>query len=301
MNKFETSDFVFYDNIIHGVFGLGHISFADLKNDLIADSRLYLRKYFESLADFKYELSSLSQQSYQPLEPPVQAVTQHQAKFISFKNFTVFLPTSFVTISILVLLFLRPQFIQNTFSSGKTETVEIQQIKIDRHLEDKDQPIPNAEQVIANTENTAKPADFANTVKSKNSPIASTALATATIKSDQKPPIFAELPQDKLKVIAASSGGLFRGRLIVTDVQQVIGVVREKIINLGGKKAGEVELGWMKNETTSYFHFSFPEENNADLENYLKQFGKVQLVFEPHPRMMPKGIKRYIIEIKQNE
>ena len=87
----------------------------------------------------------------------------------------------------------------------------------------------------------------------------------------------------------------------MTDVQQVIGVVREKIINSGGKKAGEVELGWMKNETTSYFHFSFPEENKADLENYLKQFGKVQLVYEPHPRLMPKGIKRYIIEIQQNE
>jgi hypothetical protein len=275
VNAIEKSDFIFFDDILKGIFNLGSVSAADLQKDLIVDSRLHIRKYFDSVSEFKDEVSGLKNQSYHTLEPQIQVAEESKSNFLSFKKLIVLLPTSFVSVCILVLLFLRPQFIQEAFSSGKSEAIEIQQIKIDRHVENKD--VPN--------------------------PVSDTAQNLASVsKSDPLSSVVSEPPQEKLKPAAASvPGGLFRGKLTVTDVQQVIGVVREKIINSGGKKAGEVELGWMKNETTSYFHFLFPEENKADLENYLKQFGKVQLVYEPHPRLMPKGTKRYIIEIQQNE
>lgn len=303
VNAHQKSDFIIYDDILKGIFNLSSVSAVELKNDLTTDSRLHLKKYFDSVSEFKDELSGLKNQSYHTLEPQILVVEESKSKFLSFKKLTVFLPTSFVTISILVLLFLRPQFIQEAFSSGKNETIEIQQIKIDRHIENKDLPNPDSEQVSVATE--AQP-QVSIDVKSKiavEKPTSDTAQNIAPVtKSDPQPNVISEPPQEKPKpTVASTSGGLFRGKLTVTDVQQVIGVVREKIINSGGKKAGEVELGWMKNETTSYFHFSFPEENKADLENYLKQFGKVQLVYEPHPRLMPKGIKRYIIEIQQNE
>lgn len=304
VNALEKSDFIFYDDILKSIFNLGTVSTVDVKNDLSIDSRLHLRKYYDSVSEFKDELSSLKKQSYHTLEPQIQVVVESKAKFLNLKKITVFLPTSFVTISILVLLFLRPQFIQEAFSTGKNETIEIQQIKIDRHIENKDASTPEPEQVNVVTQ--VQP-QITTDVKSKSAvvkPVASetTPKAVAVVKTDQKQNLISEPPLEKPKpAVASTAGGLFRGKLIVTDVQQVIGVVREKIINSGGKKAGEVELGWMKNETTSYFHFSFPEENKADLENYLKQFGKVQLVYEPHPRIMPKGIKRYIIEIQQNE
>jgi hypothetical protein len=306
VNTLEKSDFIFYDDIIKGVFSLGSISAIDLKNDLFVDSRLHLRKYYDSVLAFKEEVSGLKKQSYQTLEPQIQVVAESKSKFLNLKKLTVFLPTSFVTISILILLFLRPQFIHEAFSTGKNETIEIQQIKIDRHIENKDLQNSEPEQASVTPETQPTQPQVPLDVKAKNNdtkPASDTATKVASVtKPDSKPNLISELPQEKTKPATASSaGGLYRGKLVVTDVQQVIGVVREKIINSGGKKAGEVELGWMKNETTSYFHFSFPEENKADLENYLKQFGKVQLVYEPHPRLMPKGIKRYIIEIQQNE
>ncbi len=305
VNALEKSDFIFYDDIIKCIFNLGSAAAADLKSDLSKETRIHLRKYYDSVQEFNDELNDLSQQSYHTLEPQIQNVAEPKTKFLSIKKLTVFLPTSFVTLSILVLLFLRPQFIQEAFSSGKNETIEIQQIKIDRHLENKDKQNPEPEQLRVASETQPTPRPDSLDAKSKSAVekpvVAETPAKVVTVaKIDQKPNV--ELPQEKSKpAVPNSAGGLYRGKLVVTDVQQVISVVREKIINSGGKKAGEVELGWMKNETTSYFHFSFPEENKADLENYLKQFGKVQLAYEPHPRLMPKGIKRYIIEIQQNE
>ncbi len=263
------SDYNLCDEALSAIFNLGKTDEVQFQDYLESDPRLHVIKYFEKLKSFKNELIKLNLQDYILPEIRSSNETEEKSKLRSFKNFTFFLPTAFVTISILILLFLRPQFIHNSFlvSQNKTEGF-LSGALSQSEIENK-----KPEQI--SIEPTIK---IGTTVKTQ----------TAIVAEPKTIP-------------GVASGGLYRGKLIVTDVQQVIGVVREKIINYGGKKAGEVELGWMKNESTSYFHFSFPEAKIADLENYLNQFGKVKLVFESHPRIMPKGTKRYILEIKQNE
>lgn len=97
---------------------------------------------------------------------------------------------------------------------------------------------------------------------------------------------------------AKMAGGLYRAELLVKDFEQNTLFAKEKIINYGGKKAGEVELGWIKNKKTSYFHFSIPEENIEKMKADLELLGKLEITFAAHPRLMPVGIKRVILEVK---
>ena len=103
---------------------------------------------------------------------------------------------------------------------------------------------------------------------------------------------------EKQKNQAKMAGGLYRAELHVKDFEQNTLFAKEKIINYGGKKAGEVELGWVKNQKTSYFHFSIPEENVEKMKADLELLGKLDISFNIHPRLMPVGIKRVILEVK---
>ena len=94
------------------------------------------------------------------------------------------------------------------------------------------------------------------------------------------------------------AGGVYRAELLVKDFEQSTLFAKEKIINYGGKKAGEVELGWVKNQKTSYFHFSIPEENVEKMKVDFELLGKLEISFHPHPRLMPVGTKRVILEVK---
>ncbi len=103
---------------------------------------------------------------------------------------------------------------------------------------------------------------------------------------------------EKQKNQAKMVGGLYRAELQVKDFEQNTLFAKEKIVNYGGKKAGEVELGWVKNQKTSYFHFSIPEENVEKMKADLELLGKLDISFNSHPRLMPVGIKRVILEVK---
>jgi hypothetical protein len=115
---------------------------------------------------------------------------------------------------------------------------------------------------------------------------ASTESASDRIKSDEK--------KNQPKMV----GGLYRAELKVKDFEQNTLFAKEKIINYGGKKAGEVELGWVKNQKTAYFHFSIPEENIEKMKSDLELLGRLEISFHPHPRLMPVGTKRVILEVK---
>ena len=104
------------------------------------------------------------------------------------------------------------------------------------------------------------------------------------------------------KVIAkAKQGGLYRGVVQVSDLETVSGLITEKFVALGGKKAGEVELGWRKAPHVAYYHLTLPEGSIDDAKEFLKNFGQLRLEFENHPRVMPAGIKRIILEVKEVE
>ena len=95
--------------------------------------------------------------------------------------------------------------------------------------------------------------------------------------------------------------GVYRGIVEVTDLAAVTERVKSKILSLGGFKAGEVELGWMKSADTTYFHFIIPTENTEDLNQFIKQFGDYKFRFEKHSRVLNNDQKRFIIEVRKVE
>lgn len=313
-----STDFFIYDELIQATFSKEYVLNDQLKNKISQSTNL--KKYFEQLQSFKNEILNLNEAKFD-IPAPIAFIGDSQTlKINKTKKLLMAVPAVSVIVVCLAVLLYRPQFLQRTQSDNKAETIEIQQIKIDRHSEDKltDKPTDKVADVdlpakLPLAALNKKPVEVV-AVEAKKEPTAkiaenAAAVTASAIKVVPEKTIakVTEIPQQKvetkpnIKPMIKASGGLYRGQLMVTDVEQVIAAVKEKIIILGGKRAGEVELGWMKNETTSYFHFSFPEENKDDLETYLKQFGKVNLSYQPHPRVMPKGTRRYIIEIKQNE
>jgi len=94
-------------------------------------------------------------------------------------------------------------------------------------------------------------------------------------------------------------GFVYRGTLSVVNVEANASKLKEKIVELGGRKAGEVELGWRRNQGDYYFHFTIPESKFTDLEDYFKGLGVIKMSRDPHPRIMPDGIIRLIITAEE--
>lgn len=99
---------------------------------------------------------------------------------------------------------------------------------------------------------------------------------------------------------AKAEGGLFRGTLTVKDLDASNKKILQKITALGAKKAGEVELGWMKTNKMAYYHYTIPEKNIEQANQYFSELGTLDVKKENHPRLIPAGSRRFIIEIKGN-
>lgn len=93
-------------------------------------------------------------------------------------------------------------------------------------------------------------------------------------------------------------GFLYRAFMANENVDEIRPEIVKLIKNLGGQKAGNVELGWRR-QGGSYFHFTIPESKNAQLVEGLKHYGKVIFKKDPHPRVMPQGVLRYILWIEE--
>ncbi len=94
-------------------------------------------------------------------------------------------------------------------------------------------------------------------------------------------------------------GFVYRGTLEIVNVEAGTAKLKEKIVELGGRKAGEVELGWRRNDGDYYFHFTIPESKLDTLQEYFKSLGTIKLSKDPHPRIMPDGIVRLIITTEE--
>ncbi len=95
-------------------------------------------------------------------------------------------------------------------------------------------------------------------------------------------------------------GELFRAFMTVNDLNSITEDTVKKIISLGGKKAGQVQLGWEREEDERYFHFSIPEKNKQALLDFLSNFSQVRLSSQEHPLVMPEGKIRIILVMKRN-
>jgi hypothetical protein len=96
-------------------------------------------------------------------------------------------------------------------------------------------------------------------------------------------------------------GFVYRGTAKIVNAEVGSLKLKDKIIQLGGRKAGEVELGWKRNQGDYYFHFTIPESKLAELETYIKSVGDIQLSRDPHPRIMPNGIVRFIFTTEESQ
>ncbi len=117
----------------------------------------------------------------------------------------------------------------------------------------------------------------------------------AKTASAQQKPVSAKIEEPKQK------GFLYRGTLSVVNVEVGAAKLRDKVVELGGRKAGQVELGWKRNQGDYYFHFTIPESKLIELEEYFKTLGTTQLSRDPHPRVMPDGIIRLIITAEETQ
>jgi hypothetical protein len=108
-----------------------------------------------------------------------------------------------------------------------------------------------------------------------------------------------ELGEERSKEpISGMRGSLTRGEIDVGDFTNSWQAIRDKIVALDGKVAGNVELGWLRRPDQAYFHFTLPESNYSELELYLGTFGPVRFSKERHPRVMPEGQIRIILTVK---
>lgn len=98
---------------------------------------------------------------------------------------------------------------------------------------------------------------------------------------------------------AVKTGFLFRGSLETSNLSVVSSRIRDQIEQFGGRKAGEVELGW-KRGNSSYFHFTVPESKYEELTQFLKSYGDFKIQKEKHERIMPDGIVRVIILVEES-
>ncbi|WP_413943798.1 zf-HC2 domain-containing protein [Bdellovibrio sp. HCB-162] len=139
----------------------------------------------------------------------------------------------------------------------------------------------------------AKETAVAKTEAPKPSPTATTAATTASVPKKEEKPAAETAPA------AASGGFLYRGEIAVTNIDVIGPKITEKINELGGRKAGSVELGWKKTPGSMYYHFTIPEAKYQDLLTFLGTYGKPKIGKEKHPRVMPDGIVRMIITVDE--
>lgn len=92
-------------------------------------------------------------------------------------------------------------------------------------------------------------------------------------------------------------GFVYRSFLKIRDVDGATPKIVDAIKQLGGTKAGEVELGWRRGNK-SYMHFSLPEINYDAAVKSLQTFGVVRIYREPHRRVMPEGQVRFILWVE---
>ncbi|OFZ16480.1 MAG: hypothetical protein A2Z20_09960 [Bdellovibrionales bacterium RBG_16_40_8] len=102
----------------------------------------------------------------------------------------------------------------------------------------------------------------------------------------------------KQKVIPLK-GMLYRVMITAENSQKIADEVKLKIDEIGGTKAGQVELGWRKkNPDGNYFHFVFAADKYDQLIKMLGSYSSIRIYKNPHERVMPDGQLRMILWIE---
>ena len=325
----DKSAFFIREKLIEYVFA--DILKADLdsslwqKIDQFEEFKLYtqdLNQFKKNILKMNFDFDEHTRKEFAESQVESNTTTANSKNFRNLGFVFIFILT------VVAVLVWRPDFIKLVLlKSDVSNSIELQQVKITRaHLSKEgdiaptvaSQDVTVAAQTVSvdPTQNSAVQTTTAVQPQA-SSAIASNPVATTAAAPSPKNPESTAANKPNLNTTAVGSenavatntkkqpdvknNGVFRGTIHVNDIQAVAGLMRDRLVSLGGQKAGEVELGWMKSSSISYFHFLIPKDNQETFLNYLKQFGTIQVKFENHPRVLPQGTSRYIIEVKLNE
>lgn len=179
----------------------------------------------------------------------------------------------------------------------------------------------NSNVLVAESETTSKegvefpdeggptPPPTATTIPIAATKLAVTPTTTSTLVTTTTQVVAKNSPAPKPQAAAAPvaateekrQGELYRGTIRITNVPAVTPKLVEKVTELGGRKAGQVELGWSKNGDSSYFHFTMPESRYEELKAFFAEYGELKIAKETHERVMPEGILRVIITVDEKK
>jgi hypothetical protein len=157
--------------------------------------------------------------------------------------------------------------------------------------------ISNEMRATPEIETLSKKEDETQSFPDENTTKASPAIVIA--KATSVPPVKTEITPPKLQA-PIRQGYLYRGSIKVTNLDATIPKFIEKITELGGRKAGAVDLGWKKG-STGYFHLTMPEAKEQAFLGFSKDYGSLVLVKEKHDRVMSEGIIRIIFIIEEKK
>lgn len=270
-----------------------------------------LQSYYKEIIDEMQSLIGEQANPYFVQAAEAQPEDEHQPPTISFDFLRIrkkFVALTVVSILFIALVSIRPSWLQNlSFKSGNNSIV-VQEIKSQPYMTEKDSVAKNDGDAINLHEMPVAKNETAANVKDKAAATVAAAATKAETKIDLKvepKPVVAKVdPKPVQKIEEPSSkkvSGLYRASIVVTDLNSTASRITEKLVALGGKKAGEVELGWKKTPTVSYYHLTIPEENLEAAKTFIGNFGKLNIQFENHPRLVPAGTNRIILEVKESE
>ncbi len=110
-----------------------------------------------------------------------------------------------------------------------------------------------------------------------------------------------QIPETAAKGGIKPRGFVYRAFMNLDDLDTLGPKITQLIQELGGVKAGEVELGWKKGNAVRYYHFSMPEDSQDKLLEQLQTYGPVRISKDPHPRIMPNGQIRFILWVESSK
>ncbi len=282
--------------LIEHTLGLTEGSVAEKMEAKLKDNNRYA-DYRSEILKFKAELVDLTVSHH---FDEVMKIYGNTAQLQNLKKLEVKqqkrIFTGLVFLIIIVIgLILRPSFLKTPMSEIKATKVVLEEIEISKKEAPEGQEISTAAATTSMTTSVSMPVVVSNKVA---------AVISAPVVAKAKPIITAATQKNTTasapgKMVATT--GVYRGTITVTDFEQVTSIIRDRVIAVGGKKAGEVELGWIKNQNISYFHFIFPTEKREEIVTFIQQYGNLKYKFEPHPRVLPLGQSRFIIEVRKGE
>ena len=263
--------------------------YDQIKNDILSfQNELSSLK----IGDIFHEEVQILESSRLPQKKKSTQISRHKDKIIIIVVLLIFT----------VLMVIRPSFLKLDNINDNRKKIILDEVALKKNeiartdliTNDLDETVSKVVQAEANPNKQ-------ETSLSEAKPIVSTSQTTSMQISKSVSSVVSQDVRINTKAEAKVINGVYKGEMTAQDWEIVSKLIKDKIVEIGGTKAGEVELGWIKNKKTSYYHFVFPADKFDTLITQFKKYGNLNYRFEPHPRKLPDGQKRFILEVHQGE